>query len=36
MFAMMAGAVVLPVISLDKWIRNRRIEGVSTNTKERR
>ncbi|MCM2285580.1 MAG: HAD-IC family P-type ATPase [Desulfobacula sp.] len=34
MFAMMAGAVVLPVISLDKWIRNRRSAGVSTDAKE--
>lgn len=34
MFAMTAGAVVLPVISLDKWIRNRRSAGVSTNAKE--
>jgi len=34
MFAMTAGAVVLPVISLDKWIRNRRNAGVSTETKE--
>jgi Ca2+-transporting ATPase len=34
MFAMMAGAVVLPVISLDKWIRNRRSTGIRTQTKE--
>ncbi len=27
MFAMTAGAVVLPVISIDKWIRNRRSAG---------
>jgi Ca2+-transporting ATPase len=33
-FAMMAGAVVLPVISLDKWIRNRMSTGVSTDAKE--
>lgn len=34
MFAMAVGAIVLPVISLDKWIRNRRSAGASTNTKE--
>ena len=34
MYAMGVGAMVLPVISLDKWIRNRGSVGLSTNTKE--
>ena len=34
MFAMAVGAIVLPVISLDKWIRNRRSADASTETKE--
>jgi Ca2+-transporting ATPase len=34
MFAMAVGAIVLPIISLDKWIRNRRIANVTTTTRE--
>jgi magnesium-transporting ATPase (P-type) len=34
MFAMGVGAIVLPTISLDKWIRNRRSASAITNTKE--
>ena len=36
MFAMGVGAIVLPIISLDKWIRNRRSASASTHTKEMR
>jgi len=34
LFAMGVGAIVLPVISLDKWIRNRRSVGLNTGTRE--
>ncbi len=34
MFAMAVGAIVLPIISLDKWIRNRRSTEASTHTRE--
>ncbi|WP_027360563.1 cation-transporting P-type ATPase [Desulforegula conservatrix] len=36
MFAMGVGAIVLPVISIDKWIRNRRSAGLSNGAKETR
>ena len=34
MFAMGIGAIVLPIISIDKWTRNRRSANASTHTKE--
>jgi Ca2+-transporting ATPase len=34
MLAMAVGAIVLPIISLDKWIRNRRSSDATTHTKE--
>jgi Ca2+-transporting ATPase len=36
MFAMAVGATVLPVISFDKWIRNRRSASENTKTEEAR
>ena len=34
MFAMAVGAIVLPIISLNKWVRNRRSLDATTHTKE--
>jgi Ca2+-transporting ATPase len=34
MFAMTVGAIVLPIISLNKWVRNRRSLDATTHTKE--